>query len=268
MGDIKVKSWPSLAINAWPGMDVNAWPDIRFHSQANILRLKEIAPAAVHIKELNNVDPLTVESLKIDKVANLDPIRIEEFNVTRLPMVNLALRQMPALDMNIRRLPPVSIGLHQNVHIPSKYTLKARFFGVEFFRVNMDGHTMLVPKDRVHREESRTHDRSYALPAAVGNPSIPVKRTVRTTVTVSPGPPNHCHHQHHTGGYTAPASMRHQRGPQPTVNASSPGSATSSNTATFRPARALSFGQPSTSVSLPPPHARNEGSASVSIGGL
>jgi hypothetical protein len=256
MGDIKVKSWPGLTVNSWPDMLV------KVDSRANVLRLKEIAPAAVHIKEVNNIDPLTIESLKIDRVSNLDPIRIEEFNVTRLPLVNLALRQVPSLDMSIRRLPPLSIGVHQNVHIPSHYTVRARLFGVEFLRVNVAGQTMLVPKERAHREQARTHDRSCALPAAVGNPCIPVRRTVETTVCVSPSPQHGHHRQPPADGHAAAASIRHRREPRCAVHVSQPAAPA------CQPGHMLSFGQPSANVLRVRPHPMNHGGASVSIGGL
>ncbi|MEI6669601.1 MAG: hypothetical protein WCP29_15745 [Acidobacteriota bacterium] len=262
--DVKVKSWPGLTISGWPGLVVNAWPDmlVKIDGEANKLRLEEIAPAAVHIKEVNHIDPVTVESLKIDKVSNLDPLRIEELNVTRLPMVNLALRQLPAVDMNIRRLPPVSIGLHQDVHIPSNFTVRARLFGVEFFRVNVDGHAMLIPRDRAHREQARTHDRSYAVPAAVGNPCIPVKRSVKAAVCVSPGGGHLCHHQHRAAGYTAPASMPYRRAPRVPVGAPRPGGAGGPRSGT------LSFGQRSEGVPRARPGGLNYGGSNVNIGGL
>ena len=263
--DVKVKSWPGLTISGWPGLVVNTWPDmlVKIDGEANKLRLEEIAPAAVHIKEVNQIAPVTVESLKIDRVANLDPLRIEELNVTRLPMVNLALRQLPAVDMNIRRLPPVSIGLHQDVHIPSNFTVRARLFGVEFFRVNMDGHAMLIPRDRAHREQARTHDRSYAAPAAVGNPCIPVKRSVKAMVCASPGGGGHlCHHQHRAAGYTAPTSGSHRRAPGLSVDAPGPAGVGVQRRGT------LSFEQRSEDASRARPGGLNHVGSNVNIGGL
>jgi hypothetical protein len=158
------------------------------------LRIGEIAPAAVHIKELNNIDPLNIDSLHVSEVKNIDPISVERFNVTHLPTVNLSVRQLPAVDMNIRRLPPVSIGLHQDIHVPSNYTLRARLFGIEFFRMNMSGHTMLVPRDKVRREQSKTHEKSFPETTAAGNPAIPSKHTEKVSHVVSTQP--HCYPQY------------------------------------------------------------------------
>lgn len=169
-------------------IDVDSIPPVE------ISKISEIAPAAVHIKEVNNIDPINIDSLHVSEVKNIDPISIEKFNVTHLPTVNLSVRQLPALDMNIRRLPPVSVGLHQDIHVPSNYTVRARLFGIEFFRMNMAGHTMLVPKDKERREQSKTHERSFPETAVAGNPAIPSKHTEKISLVVSPRP--HCYSQH------------------------------------------------------------------------
>ena len=70
-----------------------------------ISEIQHIAPAAVHIKELNHIDPLNIDSLRVNEVRNLDPIRVEKFNVTNLPTVNLSLRQLPAVDLNVADSP-------------------------------------------------------------------------------------------------------------------------------------------------------------------
>ncbi|GJL69919.1 MAG: hypothetical protein NPIRA06_25540 [Nitrospirales bacterium] len=190
MGDIKIKEAKNL-------------DKLRISELSNvdplvISEVRHIAPAAVHIKELNHIDPLTIESLRIDEIRNLDPIRVEQFNVTNLPTVNLSLRQLPAVDMNIRRLPPVSIGLHQDFCLPSSYTLRARLLGIEFLRLNLDGRTMISPRDTVRREQSRTHPQSFPQVATAGNPAIPsrsITKGSRVVATESPCQPISPSHQ-------------------------------------------------------------------------
>ncbi|GJL57365.1 MAG: hypothetical protein NPIRA03_02220 [Nitrospirales bacterium] len=181
MGDIKIKEAKNLE-------------KLRISELSNvdplvISEVRHIAPAAVHIKELNHIDPLTIESLRINEIRNLDPIRVEQFNVTSLPTVNLSLRQLPAVDMNIRRLPPVSIGLHQDFCLPSSYMLRARLLGIEFLRLNLEGRTMVSPRDKVRREQSRIPAQSFPQVATAGNPGIPsrsVTKGARVVVTGAP----------------------------------------------------------------------------------
>lgn len=151
-----------------------------------IKHVQNIAPAAVHIKEVNHIDPLSIDSLHVSEIKNIEPISINKFNITNLPMLNMSLRQLPAVDMNIRKLPPISVGTHQEFHVPSNYTLKARFLGVEFFRINLDGHTMLVPKERFRREQARAQNRSFPETAVAGNPAIPSVHLKKETVSVYP----------------------------------------------------------------------------------
>ena len=158
-----------------------------------ISEIQHIAPAAVHIKELNHIDPLRIDSLRVNEVRNLDPIRVEKFNVTNLPTVNLSLRQLPAVDLNVRRLPPISVGLHQDFCLPSSYTLRARLLGIEFLRLNLDGHTKLSPRDKVRREERRTAPQSFPEVATAGNPGIPSHTIDKGSRVVSPPGPS-CHH--------------------------------------------------------------------------
>ncbi|MCW5785199.1 MAG: hypothetical protein KIT39_17925 [Nitrospirales bacterium] len=194
MGDIKIKEAKNL-------------DKLRISELSNvdplvISEVRHIAPAAVHIKELNHIDPLTIESLRINEVRNLDPIRVEQFNVTNLPNVNLSLRQLPAVDMNIRRLPPVSIGLHQDFCLPSSYTLRARVLGIEFLRLNLEGRTMVSPREKVRREQSRIPAQSFPQVAIAGNPGIPsrsVTKGSRVVVTGSPCQPMPSSHQSNPG---------------------------------------------------------------------
>jgi hypothetical protein len=192
--DVSIQQWNRqvpLKIDKFAGIDP--------------LRISEIAPAAVHIKELNNIDPITLEPLRVNEVRNIDPIIVEKFVVTHLPTVNLSVRQLPALDMHVKRLPPLSVGFHQNIHIPSDYTVRARFFGVEFFRVTMSGNTTLIPRDNTRREQSKTHEQSFPETATAGNPAIPSKHSEMTSVRVSRVPhfPVQPPHHHHLQGQSA-----------------------------------------------------------------
>jgi hypothetical protein len=138
------------------------------------LRVAKIAPAAVHVKELNHIDPISIESLRVDEIRNLDPFRIEHFDVTHLPTINLSIGETPALDLNLRRIPPLAVGLGQNIALPSEYFIRARLLGLEFLRIHVTGRTLLHPCDQPRREVSSSHERSYSEVAAVGNPAIPV----------------------------------------------------------------------------------------------
>ena len=142
---------------------------------ASIKQVEKIAPAAVHIKELNQIAPISVNSLRVDHIRHVDPLRVERFNVTHLPIVNLSLSQLPALDLNVRRVPPVTIALGQQFEPPSRYTMRAKILGLELMRIEIDGRTGIVPKDCARREQSRSHERSFPDVAAAGNPAIPTK---------------------------------------------------------------------------------------------
>ncbi|HWF35294.1 MAG TPA: hypothetical protein VG295_07970 [Solirubrobacteraceae bacterium] len=166
-------------------VNVTDLPEIRFDPSANEigidevkniepLRIAKIAPAAVHVKELNHIDPLTIESLRVDEVKNIDPVKVERFDVTSLPTVNLTIGQAPQLDLNLREIPPFALGLHQDFELPSEYFIRARVLGFEFLRVHVTGRTVMHPRDRTRREVSSSHERSYRELAAVGNPAIPV----------------------------------------------------------------------------------------------
>lgn len=139
------------------------------------LRIK--TPIAAHIKEVNHIDPLSIEALNVSEVRNIEPLKVEKFNVTNLPMVNMSLRQLPQVDMNIKKIPPLSVGTHQDFHVPSNYTVSGRILGIEFFRVLLNGHTMILPKERYRREQEMSPEKSFATPAAAGNPAIPSLRS-------------------------------------------------------------------------------------------
>jgi hypothetical protein len=75
--------------------------------------------------------------------------------------------------MNVRRLPPVSVGLHQNIQIPSNYVVRMQLLGFEFLRVALSGQSQLIPHEKYRREQERTHERSFPQVAVAGNPAIP-----------------------------------------------------------------------------------------------
>jgi hypothetical protein len=141
-----------------------------------IKRIEQIAPVAVHVKELNQIDPLTVESLRVDAARNIEPLRIDRLNVSHLPMVNLSLSTLPQVDINIRRIPPLEVSLHQEFELPSRYMMHARILGIELARLEIHGTTRVVPRDCARREVSRVHEQSFPEVAAAGNPAIPTLR--------------------------------------------------------------------------------------------
>jgi hypothetical protein len=151
--------------------------------------VQNIAPVAVHLKELNHIDPISVESLFVSQVRNIEPLQIEKFSVTNLPLVNMALRQLPPVEMNIRHLPAISIGLHQVFEMPSNYLLRAQVLGFELFRINLSGRTRIAPRERFRQEQDRADNRSFPAVATAGNPAIPSIQSVKgITYTQSP----HC----------------------------------------------------------------------------
>lgn len=164
---------------------------------AAVEKVQNIAPVAVHIKELNQVEPLLVESLRVDRVREIDPLHVDRLNVTRLPVVNLSVSRVPGVELDVRRIPPVAIGIHQMFELPSHYTARARFLGLEVLRVEIAGKTRVLPRDCARREESHSHERSFAEVAVVGNPAIPSRFEERCVCAVPiaercalrPGPP-------------------------------------------------------------------------------
>jgi len=153
-----------------------------------IARVDQIGPVAVHVKELNQIDPLTVESLCVDRVSNLDPLHVERLNVTRLPVVNLSVNQVPEVAIGVSRLPPVAIAIHQSFDLPSDYTARARLLGFEILRVQLTGTTRIVPRDCARREQAHTHERSFPEVAAAGNPAIPSRLEERSAEVICDPP--------------------------------------------------------------------------------
>ena len=169
MADMSVKITDNSSIKINDGSTIK----IREDSALNVLKVQNIAPVATHIKEINHIDPILVDAFHVNEIKNIEPIRIEKFSVTNLPTVNMSVRQLPSVDLNIRRLPAVSVGTHQEFCVPSSYTLRARFLGIEFFRIHLDGQTSIIPQERFRREQGRTQNRSFPVTATAGNPAIP-----------------------------------------------------------------------------------------------
>jgi hypothetical protein len=175
-----------VRIDPGSSLDVQNGPGSPLHVQ--VQELQKIAPMAVHLKEVNHVDPLSVESLFVSQVRNIEPLNIARFNVTNLPLVNLALRQMPAVELNVGRLPAVSIGTHQVFDLPSNYVVRARLLGFEFLRVQLSGRTRITPSERYRREQDRADNRSFPRAATAGNPAIPSVRRETSAVCMDGGP--------------------------------------------------------------------------------
>lgn len=178
-----------------------------------------VTPIAVHLKELNQIAPLSVESLRVDHVRHVDPLRIEQLNISSLPTVNLAMSQMPALDINVRRVPPVTVALQQQFEMCSDYAMVARVFGLPLMRLSLRGKTTITPKDCARREQSKSHERSFPDVAAVGSPGIP-SRAVETCVqTVSrSAPPPKRHHGVNPGPPRVGFSLHQAEGRAPATD--------------------------------------------------
>lgn len=193
-GDVKIVPGSELKIVDGSEITVKGTPDHPFKidkvTGVERLRMEPLrikTPIAAHIKEVNHIDPLSIEALNVSEVRNIEPLKIEKFNVTNLPMVNMSLRQLPQVDMNIKKIPPLSIGSHQDFHVPSNYTVSGRILGIEFFRVHLDGHTRILPKERYRREQEMAPEKSFPVPAAGGNPAIPsLCGEVKTHVSYPP----------------------------------------------------------------------------------
>jgi hypothetical protein len=177
MGDVTVTSDSSIRIeeNSHILLDDGSTVEVKGTKSHPfyIQELQNIGPIAAHIKELNHIDPLSVESLFVTQVRNVEPLKIEKFNVTNLPLVNIALRQMPPVELNVGRLPAVSIGTHQVFDLPSQYTVRARFLGFEILRIHLCGRTRIAPTEIFRREQEVTGNRSFPVPVTAGNPGIP-----------------------------------------------------------------------------------------------
>src|SRR6516162_1458539 len=105
-----------------------------------------VKPIAVHLKELNQVAPLTVDSLRVDQVRHVDPLRIDQLNITNLPTVSLAMSQLPALGVTVQRVPPVAVALQQRFEMCSDYAMTARILGLPLIRLSLSGRTPITPQ--------------------------------------------------------------------------------------------------------------------------
>jgi hypothetical protein len=170
MGDVKLTPDPKILLKSDSQLTLKDGSMLQIKS---IDKVKDIDPVAVHLKEVNHIDPISIDSLHVSEVKNIDPIEITRFNVTNLPMVNVSLQKLPAVDFNVKSLPPVSVGTHQNFCIPSDYTLRARVLGIELVRLHLNGKTSIIPKERARREQARSDNRSFPETSVAGNPAIP-----------------------------------------------------------------------------------------------
>lgn len=178
-----------------------------------------VTPIAVHLKELNQIAPLSVESLRVDHVRHIDPLQIEQLNITSLPTVNLTMSQLPALDINVRRVPPVAVALQQQFEMCSDYAMTARVFSLPLMRLSLTGRTTITPKDCARREQSKSHERSFPDVAALGNPGIP-SRAVETcvqTVSRPAAPPPKRRHGVNPGAPRFGFSLQQAEGRAPTA---------------------------------------------------
>lgn len=208
-------------------------------------KVKNIDPVAVHLKEVNHIDPLSIESLHISEVNNIEPIEISKFNITNLPMVNVSLQKLPAIDFNVKTLPPVSVGTYQNFCIPSNYILRARLLGIELVRLNLDGQTSIIPRERARREQSRSDNRSFPVTSAAGNPAIP----------------SHCESGNSASCHPRSAPTNYYQAPQPGARAATGTAAhytaakndTASAVPVIRNSNTLSFGTPRAAFQIPEP---------------
>jgi hypothetical protein len=204
MGDVDVTNLPLVGFD--PGNNQIGIDEVK---NIEPLRIAKIAPAAIHVKELNHIDPLTVESLQVDAVRNIDPVQVDKFDVTSLPTVNLSIGEAPELDLNLREIPPFAIGLHQDFVLPSEYLIRARLLGFEFLRVQVTGRTVMHARDQVRREVSSSHERSFRQVASVGNPAIPVTcREEHAEAVVHERPARHAHPPRHGHGHRPGTSPR------------------------------------------------------------
>lgn len=221
----------------------------------SIDKVKDIDPVAVHLKEVNHIDPLTIDSLHVNEVKNIDPIEITKFNVTNLPMVNVSLQKLPAVDFNIKSLPPVSVGTHQNFCIPSDYTLRARLLGVELIRLHLNGTTSIVPKERARREQAHSDNRSFPVTSVAGNPAIPSHHEFSSKGSCNPQPQPIAHRsqsQHPHAGSLKAHNTPIAHGSNDAIGGSvGVASNVRPNTETTATKGTLSFGAPRAAFQLP-----------------
>ena len=112
--------------------------------------------------------------------------------MTRLPVVNLSVNQVPEISIGVSQIPPVAIAVQQCFDMPSEYTARARFLGFEVLRIHLSGTTRIIPRDGARREQSHSHDRSFPMVAAAGNPAIPSKLEERCAEAIPLQRAVHC----------------------------------------------------------------------------
>lgn len=229
-----------------------------------IRELQNIAPIAAHIKEVNHIDPISIESLHVSEVRNIEPIRVDRFNVTDLPMVNMSVRQLPTVNLDIRRLPAVSLGTHQIFEVPSDYVVRARVLGFEVLRLHLRGRTEIAPRNRYRREQSRSDNCSFPEVATAGNPAIPSRLERRGETYTGVGP---CHGhgpRHRAAGHRGGLRCGYGHGPHSTA----PGAASPRAQPEARPGVRFSAGSGGTGLDVPSSGSAGPGrGSSVSSGG-
>ncbi len=192
-----------------------------------VKRAKNIDPIAAHIKEVNHIDPISVESLRVTTIRDVEPLRIDEVNVANVPTLNHTVRSMPSLDMSVRRVPPMSVGLHQHFEVPSDYTMSATVLGFEVARLTLKGISWIIPHQDNKPERHIERNKSYPVEAVAGNPTIPVNcRVASEEVICAPcysgqkEAGSDCRSHSPGSGFTAPADSHYHRSVSP---ASRPG---------------------------------------------
>ncbi|TAN74301.1 MAG: hypothetical protein EPN14_09330 [Gallionella sp.] len=239
MGDINVVDGSVLRLRSDSKLTLNADSALTIKS---IDKVKNIEPVAVHLKEVNHIDPLTIEALHVSEVKNIEPLQIAKFNVTNLPMVNVSLQKLPEVGINIKTLPPISVGIHQDFCIPSSYTLHARLLGIEVARLQLNGQTSIIPRERARREQARADNKSYPAPSVAGNPAIPshCSENVQSPCCTQPG--------HAAGHYRQPPE---HAAPHPGAGAGMPASIFAAGLAADPSMASLSFGIPRAAFQVP-----------------
>ena len=224
--DIKIVGSSSITLKDGSVIKLREDSSLRINS---IESVKNIDPVAVHLKEVNNIDPLSIDDLKISEVKNIEALEISKLNVTNLPMVNVSVQNLPTLDINVNKVPDITISTRQKFLLPSNYSLRARFLGVEILRLHLKGETMVMPLRQSTEDEYKVPNKSYRQSRRLE------KSTSRNHCRVSPTPrvrdcgPGSGKNAKSTGNI--PQTML---GQQPSINSGS----------------SLSFGTPSTSFSL------------------
>ena len=257
MGNIAIEAKSKLSLNPDSKLTLNPDSKLTLNKDSKL----RLYPLATHIKEVNHIDPLSIESMHVSEVKNIEPLQIAKFNVTNLPMVNISLQKLPAVDFNVKSLPPVSVGTHQNFCAPSDYTLRARVLGVELVRLHLNGKTSIIPKERARREQARSDNRSFPETSVAGNPAIPSHCESSSDGSCNPRPQPIAYnpqlqrpHRELPQGYIKPITRESNYvsseniGAEPDV---APNANTITNTNTTTATRGLSFGAPTAAFQLP-----------------